>query len=157
MWDLYLKKSLPKNELKNYRPVSNFSFISKILEKVVARVVVNRLQVHNYKKNNHLSNPYQSAYRKYHCTESTLLKVQRVGQELSLYLTQHYGTPCLCQYVMPKQFYHSGSYLNLTHLIWLSHSSSSAARLHVDEPALPSIMTHDHAKDLCTFGLGPFL
>ena len=45
------------------------SFISKILEKVVA----NRLQVHI--KNNQLSNPLQSAYRKHNSTESALLKV----------------------------------------------------------------------------------
>ena len=62
------KTSLSKNELKNYRRVSNWSFISKILEKVVA----NQLQTHS--KNNHLSNPLQSAYRK-HSTESALLKV----------------------------------------------------------------------------------
>ena len=66
---LLKKTSLPKNELKNYRPVSNLSFISKILEKIVA----NRLQAHI--KNNHLSNPLQSAYRKHHSTESALLKV----------------------------------------------------------------------------------
>ena len=63
------KTYLPKNELKNYRPVSNLSFISKILEKIVA----NRLQAHI--KNNHLSNPLQSAYRKHHYTESVLVKV----------------------------------------------------------------------------------
>ena len=67
---LLKKTSLPKNELKNYRPVSNLSLISKILEKIVA----NRLQAHI--KNNHLSNPLQSAYRKHHSTESALLKVQ---------------------------------------------------------------------------------
>ena len=33
---------LPKNEMKNYRPVSNLRFISKILQKVVA----NQLQAH---------------------------------------------------------------------------------------------------------------
>ena len=66
---LLKKTSLPKNELKNYRPVSNLSFISKILEKIVA----NRRQAH--RKNNHLSNPLQSAYRKHHSTESALLKV----------------------------------------------------------------------------------
>ena len=33
--------------------------------------------------------------------------------------------------------------------------SPSAARLPVDEPALASIMTHDHAKDLCASELGP--
>ena len=53
---------LPKMELKNYRPVSNFSFISKILEKILA----NRLQAHI--KYNHLSNPLQSDNRKHHST-----------------------------------------------------------------------------------------
>ena len=48
---LLKKTSLSKNELKNYRPVSNLSFISRILEKIVA----NRLQAHI--TNNHLSNP----------------------------------------------------------------------------------------------------
>ena len=64
---LLKKTSLSKNELKNYRPLSNLSFSSKILEKVVA----NRLQTHI--KNNHLFNSLQSAYRKHHSTESALL------------------------------------------------------------------------------------
>ena len=55
--------------MKNYRPVSNLGFISKILEKIVA----NRLQAHI--KNNHLSNPLQSPHRKHHSTELALLKV----------------------------------------------------------------------------------
>ena len=66
---LLKKTSLPRNELKNYRPVSNISFISKILEKIVA----NRLQARI--KNTHLSSPLKSAYRKHHSTESALLKV----------------------------------------------------------------------------------
>ena len=64
-----LKKHLFLNELKNYRPVSYLSFITKILEKVLS----DRLQAHI--KNNHLSNPLQSAYMKHHSTESALLKV----------------------------------------------------------------------------------
>ena len=67
---LLKKRYLLKNELKNYRPVSNLSFISKIFPK---KIVANRLQAHM--KNNHLSNPLQSAYRKHHSTESALLKV----------------------------------------------------------------------------------
>ena len=70
MRPLLIKKTfLPKNELNNYRPVSNLSFISKIL----ATVVVNWLQSHI--KHNHLSNPLQSPYRKHHSTESALLEV----------------------------------------------------------------------------------
>ena len=71
---LLKKTSLPKNELKNHRPVFSLCFISKILEKVVA----NRLQTHI--KNNHLSNSLQSAYRKHlHSTESALLKVHNIS------------------------------------------------------------------------------
>ena len=56
---------------------------------------------------------------------------------------------------MQKQSQHSGNYLNLTYVTWLSHPSPSAARLPVDEPALASIMTHDHAEDLFASELGP--
>ena len=70
---LLLKKSnLPVNNLKNYRPVSNLSFISKIFEKVVS----NSLQAHiNSNKLNNPIMPMQSAYRKFHSTETALLRV----------------------------------------------------------------------------------
>ena len=43
-----------------------------------------------------------------------------------------------------------------SHLFDLTfHPSLLAARLPVDEPALTSIMTYDHAKDLCASELGP--
>ena len=67
--EAHVRPLLKLNELKNYRPVSYLSFVSKILEKVVA----NRLQAHI--KHNHLSDLLQSAYRKHHSTESALLKV----------------------------------------------------------------------------------
>ena len=62
-------RSLRTHTLKNYRPMSNLSFLSKILEKVV----VNCLNSHiNSSK---LSNHYQSAYKKFHSTETALLKI----------------------------------------------------------------------------------
>ena len=66
---LLKKPTLPKEELNSYRPISNLSFNSKILEKVVA----NRLRSHIYK--NGLSNVSQSAYKQFHSTETALLKV----------------------------------------------------------------------------------
>ena len=56
--------------LKNYRPVSNLTFVSKILEKAVAA------QLDKHLMDNHLMDSVQSAYRHYHSTETALLKVQ---------------------------------------------------------------------------------
>ena len=66
---LLKKPRLDPDNLKNYRPVSNLKFISKILERVVAK----RLQ--EYLEDNDLDEPLQSAYKKHHSTESALIKV----------------------------------------------------------------------------------
>jgi hypothetical protein len=63
------KHSLPSEDLSSYRPISNLNFISKILE----RIIHNRI-------NNHLQSfpsisPFQSAYRKFHSTETALLRI----------------------------------------------------------------------------------
>ena len=63
------KSSLDKEILKNYRPVSNLNFISKILERVVAV----HLQTHLDEAG--LMTAFQSAYRKHHSTESALLNI----------------------------------------------------------------------------------
>ena len=66
---LLKKTTLSKDNLKNYRPVSNLSFISKILEKVVAKRLGSHITSNNW------SNVFQSAYKKLHSTETALLKV----------------------------------------------------------------------------------
>jgi len=55
--------------LKNYQPVSNLSFLSKVIERVVAEQFVKYLQV------NDLLPHFHSAYRRYHSTETALLRV----------------------------------------------------------------------------------
>ncbi len=55
--------------LENYRPISNFPFLSKILEKVVATCLEGHLSTHK------LHDYLLSAYRKDHSTETALLKV----------------------------------------------------------------------------------
>ena len=64
------KSSLYKEAFKNYRPVSNLNFISKILERVVA------VQLQTHLDEAGVMIAFQSAYRKNHSTESTLLNIQ---------------------------------------------------------------------------------
>ena len=64
-----LKKPSPdKNLLKNYRPISNLPFLSKILEKVIRHKLFSHLQENNF------NNPFQSAFRAGHSTETVLLR-----------------------------------------------------------------------------------
>ena len=66
---LLKKEGLNVSLLENYRPVSNLSFISKLVEKAIFN------QVHHYMTLNNLYPPLQSAYRKNHSTETTLIKL----------------------------------------------------------------------------------
>lgn len=66
---LIKKPDLDPEELKNYRPVSNLSFVSKVVEKVVA----SRLSTHL--SNNNLLECMQSAYKSNHSVETALLRV----------------------------------------------------------------------------------
>ncbi len=67
---LLKKSSLDPNEYKNYRPVSNICYISKIIEKVVAE------QINDHMCENNLNEQFQSAYRSRHSTETALLRVK---------------------------------------------------------------------------------
>ena len=66
---LMKKPSLDKDELKNYRPVSNLHFISKVIEKLVAK----RLEEHMSEYS--MDIPMQSAYKLVHSTDTALLKM----------------------------------------------------------------------------------
>ena len=65
-----LKRSGLDLVCKNYRPVSNLSFVSKIVEKAGLVQYVNHLEsIDMYSKHN-------SAYKKHHSTETLLVKIQ---------------------------------------------------------------------------------
>ena len=67
---LIKKPNLQRNNMKNYRPISNLSFISKLIERAVAT------EVNEHVHNNKLGEPLQSAYRPLHSTETVLLRVK---------------------------------------------------------------------------------
>jgi len=66
---LLKKNNLDSSEMKNYRPVSNLPFVSKLLEKVV------QLQLQSHLSSSGLMPPTQSAYRANYSTETALLKI----------------------------------------------------------------------------------
>ena len=55
--------------MKSYRPVSNLSYASEVIEKVVSSSILSFLADSNK------SNPFQSAYRKNHSIETALLRI----------------------------------------------------------------------------------
>ena len=67
---LIKKSSLSKYDFKNYRPVSGLSFISKLVERVVASQLSRHVSLHG------LENENQSAYRRGHSTETVLLSIK---------------------------------------------------------------------------------
>ena len=64
-----LKKQNASLELKNYRPVINLVFLSKVLEKLAMEKVITYCEEHK------LLPSYQSAYRKFRSCETALLKL----------------------------------------------------------------------------------
>ena len=63
------KGNLDHESLSSYRPISQLSIISKIIEKIVFT------QLSDYLVRNKLLDPYQSAYTRHHSTETAILNV----------------------------------------------------------------------------------
>ena len=66
---LLKKSNLDPNQLKNYRPISNLSYLSKLLERLVLQQLFSHLTSHS------LLSDHQSAYRPGHSTETVLLRI----------------------------------------------------------------------------------
>ena len=67
---LLRKPTLHKDILQNYRPVSNLPFVSKLVEKVVAK------QISTHVDENALRDPFQYACRRGHSTKTALFRVK---------------------------------------------------------------------------------
>ena len=81
---LIKKASLPNEDLQNYRPVSGLCFMSKLVERVVVKQLMQHIN------SNNLDNPRQSAYKSGHSTETALLLIKN---EIHLSLSRAYCEP----------------------------------------------------------------
>ena len=68
---LVKKASLPNEDLKNNCPVSGLCFMSKLVEQVVVKQLMQHIN------SNNLDNPHQSAYKTGHSTETALLHIKK--------------------------------------------------------------------------------
>ena len=66
---LIKKLCLDREMLKNYRPVSNLYFLSKVIEKVIS------IRILGHILDNNIVDSFQSAYRAGHSCETALLRV----------------------------------------------------------------------------------
>ena len=73
---LLKKSNLNTEDFKNFRPVSNLPFISKVTEKSVA------IQLVQYIDHNNLDEKLQSAYKKMHSTETALYEFRATSYVL---------------------------------------------------------------------------
>jgi hypothetical protein len=138
---LHKNHSLPTHDLSSYRPISNLNFISKILE----RIIHNRL-------NQHLNSfpslsPYQSAYRKFHSTETALLRIyndllvaisqQKLSALVLLDLSAAFDTidHTILLSRLTSNFGISGSALSLISSYLSNRSQSVSIQSHISPPA----------------------
>ena len=66
---LIKKPGLDSEVLKNYRPVANLPFLSKVIEKAIA------IQIHKHLSKTGIIDDFQSAYKAGHSCETALLRV----------------------------------------------------------------------------------
>jgi exonuclease III len=66
---LLKKTGLDPEILKHFRPVSNLPYLSKLIERVSAKRLLDHISINN------LHEKFQSAYKQFHSTETALLRV----------------------------------------------------------------------------------
>ena len=81
---LLKKQSLSSGKFKNFRPISKLGFLSKVVEKCVAKPLIGYLDASG------LNVLYQSAFRKLHSTETVFCCSLIFPRHLRLWITVSY-------------------------------------------------------------------
>ena len=118
---LLKKPGLDHKILKNFYPMSNLQFVSKLTEKAVAKQITEHMNI------NGLLPSSQSAYRKYYSTETALLKVKN---DLLLNMNNGHVTVLVLDldFVMSLRYY--ASYLGYQSALVLNLSSFENFKVH---------------------------
>ena len=96
---LIKKTNPPSDDLKNYRPVSGLSFISKLVQPVVAKQLLEHIHVHS------LDNPYQLAYKAGRSTETALLCIKKLITPLFSAAFTFMQTTVNFMYIYPRRMH----------------------------------------------------
>jgi len=107
---LFKKSTLDKDLLSNYRPVSNLSVVSKIIEHIV------RSRLTDHLSSNNLLNPHQSAYCKHHSTETAL---SHIHDHLINAIGSQKNFLSLSSWPLCSLWYHWPQYFNLSSFIFV--------------------------------------
>jgi len=63
------KPNMDDTDVRSFRPISNLPVVSKLIERLVAKLLI------NYLTTNDMLPKFQSAYRSHHSTETAVAKV----------------------------------------------------------------------------------
>ena len=154
---LLKKPDMDMFDLKSYTaqfPSSNLTFISKLLERLVAR----RLLIHS--ELNQLLPRYQSAYRPHHSTETALT---RVTNDILCSIDKGNVCAVVLLDLNAACLRHGGPWASAEHYIqqvWTSRSSSAVAsvipvRPHSDCQHQQSTVYAEHSVVRCVTKFGP--
>src|SRR6478609_2607019 len=120
---LLKKHSLSHEDLSSYRPISNLNFVSKVLEHLIHTRLANHLQSFPS------FCPFQSAYQRFHSTETALL---RIHNDLALAINQLKVSPLVLLDL-------SAAFDTIDHRIFIQRLTTTFG---ISGPALPLLSSY---------------
>ena len=132
---LLKKTNLDPSDLNSYRPISNLSYVSKLLERIIDSRFTEHANLNN------LFSPVQSAYRKHHSTETALVKIHndlitgidqgQIGALVLLDMSAAFDT--VDHHLFLRILQHRSSVNNSTLAWFISYLTDRTQTVHVND------------------------